>query len=159
MVCFTVSWTIYYQIKWNQIKSSLFKMVAERPRYKRVHSTIKETSSGFSLVILVAMTCPLGSGLLRGLMKSMTLSAQGSSPYSIRMSLIRYKGIPIATCMHKKKQNIKQARTILLNVNCYPVQGFVYILLSLTWTEWSHLACTLQWRPATTNYVRNNCKD
>lgn len=38
------------------------------------------TSSGFSLVIRAAMTCPLGLGIQSGLSKLMMLSPQGASP-------------------------------------------------------------------------------
>lgn len=60
------------------------------------------TSSGFSLVIRAAMTWPLGTGGLAGLLKQMGLSPHGLSPYSTRMSFILCKGMPIAICTRNR---------------------------------------------------------
>lgn len=56
------------------------------------------TSSGFSLVILTAITWPFGTGLWIGLSKSISDSPHGSSPYNNRISLILCNGIPITIC-------------------------------------------------------------
>lgn len=66
------------------------------------HPDPQLTSSGFSLVILAAMTWPLGTGGLEGLWKQMGVSPQGLSPYSTRMSFILCKGMPIAICRRDK---------------------------------------------------------
>lgn len=62
------------------------------------------TSSGFSLVMRAAMTWPLGTGGLAGLLKQMGVSPHGLSPYSIRMSFILCKGMPIAICTRNKEE-------------------------------------------------------
>lgn len=61
------------------------------------------TSSGFSLVMRAAMTWPLGTGALVGLLKQMGVSPHGLSPYSTRMSFILCKGMPMAICTSKKE--------------------------------------------------------
>ena len=65
------------------------------------------TSSGFSLVILAAITWPRGSGMFFGPSKSMGVSPHGSSPYSTRSSLIRWRGTPIAIYNHKIISTVK----------------------------------------------------
>ena len=54
------------------------------------------TSSGFSLVIRAAITWSLGQGTWAEFSKSMGASPQGETPYIIRISLILYRGIPMA---------------------------------------------------------------
>lgn len=54
------------------------------------------TSSGFSLVIRAAITWPLGQGTWAEFSKSMGASPQGGIPYITRISLILYRGIPMA---------------------------------------------------------------
>ena len=56
----------------------------------------RPTSSGFSLVMRAAMTWPRGLGGNSGASKLMVVSPQGASPYSKRMSLILWRGMPIA---------------------------------------------------------------
>lgn len=52
-------------------------------------------SSGFSLVMRAAMTCPRGEGAVDRPSKSIIESPQGWTPYINLMSLIRCKGIPM----------------------------------------------------------------
>lgn len=65
--------------------------------HKLINRTLNP-SSGFSLVIRAAITCPHGVGGLGGLSKSMGMLSQGLRRYKVRIDLIRYKGIPIAIC-------------------------------------------------------------
>lgn len=55
-----------------------------------------QTSSGFSLVIRAAMTCPRGEGAVESPSKSMGESPHGCNPYITLMSLMRWSGMPIA---------------------------------------------------------------
>lgn len=49
-------------------------------RVRRASRKVSSTSSGFSLVIRAAMTCPLGLGMHSGVSKLMTVSPHGGSP-------------------------------------------------------------------------------
>lgn len=53
-------------------------------------------SSGFSLVILAAMTWPRASGGLEGVSNEMGVTAHGDSPYRSRISFSRCSGTPMA---------------------------------------------------------------
>ena len=53
-------------------------------------------SSGFSLVILAAITWPRGMGGLEGASKEMGVIPHGDSPYRRRMSFSRCSGTPMA---------------------------------------------------------------
>lgn len=53
-------------------------------------------SSGFSLVILAAMTWPRAMGGLLGVSKEMGVIPHGDSPYRSRISFSRCSGTPMA---------------------------------------------------------------
>jgi len=80
----------YHNHKWQDI----IKMSWDT---KWLKLTLKP-SSGFSLVMRAAMTWPHGRGLLGGLSKSMGWFSHWLTRYSVRIDLMRYNGIPIATC-------------------------------------------------------------
>lgn len=85
------SWAI-----WRTKKKWMNRLLSVN-EHKLINRTLKP-SSGFSLVIRAAITCPHGVGGLGGLSKSMGMLSQGLRRYKVRIDLIRYKGIPIAIC-------------------------------------------------------------
>lgn len=98
------------------------------------------TSSGFSLVILAAMTWPRGRGCMEGLEKSIGVSPQVSTSYSCLMSFRRYRGRPIAICNDKYRFShqtiliyLSLKRTWIYSKNMYEPFEYLKILNSWNW--------------------------
>lgn len=72
--CPSWAWT---PVEWGErVRGADYRYITKPCASRKVSST----SSGFSLVIRAAMTCPLGLGMHSGVSKLMTVSPHGGSP-------------------------------------------------------------------------------